>query len=362
MKVHVIYEHTNPNEPHSTSHIRLLRPLQHPSIADSFQLSYNTQYRSADVTIVERLWQPQTISLAKIEALVKQIRQDNTCLIYSLDDNLLDLPSHRPSQTGLTPEQLMVIRYLVREADGVLVSTENLKQRLLRINPHIFVVPNAIDEQLLRKNLVPEAKDNRQSRKQILGYMGTYTHDADIMMVLQALREALYKYGNTWELQFVGGISESSVIEAFSGMPYKILDVGKFGEYPDFVRWIQQNINWDLAIAPLETNYFSNCKSDIKFLDYSALGIPGIYSNVSAYNNTIRHLETGYLTDNHPEAWVEALDFMMATASQRQTIADQAKEYVFSQRTLQHTAWQWRDAIQKIFKNAKNHRKNYVKN
>jgi hypothetical protein len=353
MKVHVIYEHTNPNEPHSTSHIRLLRPLQHPSIADSFQLSYDSQYRSADVAIVERLWQPQRISLAKIEALVKQIRRDCTCLIYSLDDNLLDLPSYRPSQKGLTPEQLMVIRYLVREADGVLVSTENLKQRLLRMNPNIWVVPNAIDEQLLGKKLAPTGKNNRQYRKKILGYMGTYTHDGDIMMVLQALREVLYKYRDTWELQFVGGISESSILEAFSGVPYQILNVGKYGEYPNFVRWMQRNLGWDLAIAPLETHYFSNCKSDIKFLDYSALEIPGIYSNVAAYQSTVRHLQTGYLTNNYPENWVEALDFMMAEDSQRQTIAKQAQEYVFSQRTLQQTAWQWRDAIHNI---AKNHR------
>jgi glycosyltransferase involved in cell wall biosynthesis len=359
MKVHVIYEHTHPHEPHSTSHIRLLRPLQHPSIANSFRLSYDTQYRSADVAIVERLWQPQTVSLEKVEALVEQIRRDNTCLIYSLDDNLLDLPKHRPSQKGLTLEQKMTIRYLVREADGVLVSTENLQQRLLGMNANVFVVPNAIDEQLLGKKAA--AQPRNPSQKLVLGYMGTYTHDGDMMMVLQALREVLYKHRDTWELQLVGGISESSVLEAFAGMPWQILDVGKHGEYPNFVRWMQQNLHWDLAIAPLENNPFSNCKSDIKFLDYSALGIPCICSNVPAYQNTVRHWETGYLTDNHPDAWVEALDFMMVNHSQRQTIANRAKEYVFSQRTLQHTAWQWRDAIQTIVRNTQTARKNYVK-
>ncbi len=370
MKVHVIYEHTIPNDPHGTSHIRLLQPLQHPSIANSFQLSYNTQYRSADVVIVERLWQPQTISLAKIEALVTEIRQDNACLIYSLDDNLLDLPSHRcfgeaqhkPSQTGLTPEQKMVIRYLVREADGVLVSTENLKQRLLCMNSNIFVIPNAIDEQLLEKNLGKATQKNPGNGKRVVGYMGTYTHDADMMMVLQALRQVLHKYRDTWELQLVGGISEESVLEALSGIPYQILEVGKFDKYPNFIRWMQQNLHWDLAIAPLEMNSFTNCKSDIKFLDYSFLGIPGIYSCVPAYQNTVRHLETGYLAENHPDTWVEALDFMMANASQRQSMAQKATEYVFSHRTLQHTAWQWRDAIQNIIKKRSIPENNYVEN
>lgn len=350
MKVHVIYEHTIPNDPHGTSHIRLLRPLQHPSIADSFQVSYNTQYRSADVAMIERLWQPQSISLAKMEALVKEIRQDNAWLIYSIDDNLLDLPSNRPTQRGLTPEQKMVVRYLVREADGVLVSTENLKQRLLRMNSNIFVIPNAIDEQLLETNLQKATQKIPGNGKRVVGYMGTYTHDADMMMVLQALRQVLHKYQDTWELQLVGGISEESVLEALSGIPYQILEVGESDAYPKFIRWMQQNLHWDLAIAPLEMNSFTNCKSDIKFLDYSFLGIPGIYSRVPAYQNTVRHLETGYLAENHPDTWVEALDFMMANASQRQSMAKKATEYVFSRRTLQHTAWQWRDAIQNVVK------------
>ena len=40
----------------------------------------------------------------------------------------------------------------------------------------------------------------------------------------------------------------------------------------------------DFAVAPLVKNKMNLCKSFIKYLDYSALGLPGIYSNISPYS------------------------------------------------------------------------------
>ena len=99
-----------------------------------------------------------------------------------------------------------------------------------------------------------------------------------------------------------------------------------------------KNLSWDVGIAPLENTIFNRCKSDIKFLDYSALGFPGIYSRVPSYEGTVQHLETGYLVENTPSAWTEALDVLLANTDLRTQLALNAQEYVFSTRTLQHGA------------------------
>src|SRR5262249_13670992 len=137
----------------------------------------------------------------------------------------------------------------------------------------------------------------------------------------------------------------SAVMTAFHGLPVHSLNLGDNVEYPNFVRWMKRNIWWDLAIAPLQDNPFTRCKSDIKFLDYSALGIAGVYSRVQPYEQTVRHLETGYLTDNSADAWVEALDQLLSNDSLRHSLADRAREYVLSNRTLKYCAQNWRDAI-----------------
>lgn len=211
------------------------------------------------------------------------------------------------------------------------------------------MVPNALDERLVEEALGRKSATANNGRK-VIGYMGTYTHDADLMMILQALRETLRKHLDTLELQLIGGIADSAVMQAFNGLPIKVLKVGTNGEYPDFMRWMSQTVQWDLAIAPLEDNCFTRCKSDIKFLDYSILGIAGIYSRVTPYEKTVRHLETGYLATNNTQAWVDAFDGLLTDDSLRQKLGIQAQKYVLSTRTLRHCAQNWRDAIQAIIK------------
>jgi glycosyltransferase involved in cell wall biosynthesis len=165
------------------------------------------------------------------------------------------------------------------------------------------------------------------------------------MMILQALRATLRKHAGKVELQLIGAVADPAVIKAFEGLPVSVLDVGGNVEYPAFARWMTKNVKWDLAIAPLEENVFTRCKSDIKFLDYSVLGIPGIYSRGSVYGETIRHLENGYLADNDTESWIEAFELMLTDDELRRQMSGKAQDYVFSTRTLQHCAVQWREAI-----------------
>jgi hypothetical protein len=57
--------------------------------------------------------------------------------------------------------------------------------------------------------------------------------------------------------------------------------------YPVFVRWLRETITWDFGIAPLVENSFNRGKSALKFLEYAALGIPGIFSNVGEYGDVV---------------------------------------------------------------------------
>lgn len=347
LKVHVLFEHSPDLRPHGCSHIRLLRPLTHPANTGAFILSYGTRYTRADVVIVERLWRSD-ISLKLAEDLIKQIRKDKACLIYTIDDNLLDLKPEEPIRQGFKTEQLMAIRYFAREADGIIVSTNCLKERLTRFNKKIVVVPNALDERLIGNTVVSQNSATVNNGHKVIGYMGSYTHDADLMMILQALREILRKNIGTLEMQFIRGIADQATMQAFNSLPIKVLEVGNNGEYPDFMPWMSKTVKWDLALAPLEDNPFTRCKSDIKFLDYSILGIPGIYSKVLPYEESVRHLETGYLASNNTGGWVEAFECLLNDDTLRQKLAKQAQEYVLSTRTLKHCAKNWQDAIVSI--------------
>lgn len=339
LKVHVLFEHAADLRPYGCSHIRLLRPLTHPANAQTLDVTWGTDYHSADVVIIERTWRPDT-TLELAEKIVERMRRDRVRFIYTLDDNLLDLPQVSPADKTL-------VRFLAREADGLLVSTEALRQRFDRLNRHVVVVPNAIDERLFA---APQAEQPPPPAVQtVIGYMGTFTHDGDLMMIYQALRAVLRRHQGAVVFQLVGGVSNPAVLRAFDGLPFEVLQVPREQvEYPNFVRWMVANTRWDLALAPLEDTFFNRYKSDIKFLDYSGWGLAGIYSQVPLYAQSVRHLETGYLAENTPTAWQETLERLIADPALRARMASQARAEVLATRSLAHCAPAWREAITAI--------------
>ncbi|HEV7472634.1 MAG TPA: glycosyltransferase [Pyrinomonadaceae bacterium] len=344
LRVHIVYEYGVDLRPHGCAHIRLMLPLNHPVNGDSLIVTSGPEYAKADVVVVDRTWSPG-VSPAAAKALVKQIRADGAAFVYSIDDNLLDLKPEGFNRWPFTTEELMAVRCFAREADAIIVTTELLKERLTRLNKNIFVVPNVLDERLWSSESNFETPANDDNKRKVIGYMGTHTHDSDLGMILQALRGTLRKHEGAVELQLIGCVADQAVLDAFAGLQVTVLDVGDNVEYPAFARWMAKNVRWDLAIAPLENDVFTRCKSDIKFLDYSAVGIAGIYSQGPVYGKTVHHLETGYLADNNPESWSEGLELLLTDDSLRQSIAKKAQEYTFSSRTLQHRATDWRDVM-----------------
>ncbi|MBN2146109.1 MAG: glycosyltransferase [Anaerolineales bacterium] len=341
LHVHVIYEHNEDLKPFGVAYIRDILPLSHPVNASALQVSYSTDYASADVIIVERAWKPG-LDIRQAESLVRQVRASGARMVYTIDDNLLDLEN-------IPLAARLAVRYFCRYADGILVSTDYLKARLERLNPHISVLPNALDERLFTDDGQRLSPGRNASRRAMIGFMGTFTHDMDLMMILQPLRAVMRRHLDTVQLQIVGGVANPAVLRAFQGLPVQVLrpEVNNIA-YPNFVPWMRQNLLWDIGIAPLEDTAFTRSKSDIKFLDYSALAIPGIYSRVSSYENTLHHLENGCLVENTPAAWDEALEMLLSDANLRARLAHSAQEYTFSHRTLEHCAHLWRDALLSI--------------
>ena len=340
ISVHVIYEHGGDARPFSPAHIRLLGPLSHPSVKDEIALSIGTEYRPADVVIIERLLN-RDVSFQAVDILLSQVRRDGVCLVYETDDDFIHCgPYAHLGYRDLLAQKCLAMQ-LARECNGVITSTERLKAALAAFNDRIIVVPNAIDERLYDAKHSPSPPD-----RNVIGYMGTLTHERDLELILKPLRTAAMS--SQFELELVGGVLETQARSMFWRFPMRVLDVGPNTEYPSFISWMQRELHWDLAVAPLEDTEFNASKSDIKFLDYSAFGIPAIYSKVPAYSATVKHMETGYLAANTTVDWAEALSFMLNNAQRRREMAFAAKEYVTQHRTLEHAAYLWVDAIRAI--------------
>jgi len=73
---------------------------------------------------------------------------------------------------------------------------------------------------------------------------------------------------------------------------------GNFDEYPARLA----ALNLDIAVAPLEEIPFNRGKSNLRLLEYGALGIPVICTDIDPYRNS-----PACRVSNRPRDWLEAL-------------------------------------------------------
>lgn len=340
-RIHVLYEYGPDLRPHGSAYIRLLRPLTHPALSTQVDMSADLKYdgREVDAVILDRLWRPD-ISPVLARRVVDDVHRTGGRFIYAVDDNLLDLRA--VGQEDITEVQLQAVRHFLAEADGVLVTTEPLRRRLSEFNSNIAVVPNALDERLLvpRQPVHPSAAF--RPRRRVVGYMGTFTHDEELLMILPALERVRRRHGGNVEIQLVGGARRTDTVEAWNA-----LEAQRVGpnpeemEYPLFILWFTGRVQWDIALAPLQMDSFNRCKSDMKFLDYSAIGAAGIYSRVPPYDSSVRHGETGWLVHNTVGAWADALEELLYKDSLRVEIARNSVHHLYRQRIVARCADAW---------------------
>jgi len=144
------------------------------------------------------------------------------------------------------------------------------------------------------------------------------------------LRAAVEGFESEVAVTVIGGAEEGSLNWCRQLVPDR-----RWNQYPDFVHWLRQNASgFDAVAIPLADTPFNKAKSDLKFLEAAALGLPVISSRVDAYAATIIDGETGLLVSNNPAAWREAFSRLKSEPSMRTRIASAALDYVQSKRLL----------------------------
>ncbi len=343
-RVLVLYEYSPVGLPHGSAYIRLLQPLTHPSIAGRFYVTPAPVYfgQEAEIVLVDRHWRPDCTPEMAAQ-LAADVRQRRAKLVYQLDDDLLALPVTTPAAQA----KREIVATFLREADGVLVSTPALRARYASLNSQIRVVGNALDERLL---VVGASLAPTDGGRVVLGYMGTLTHDEDLRLILPALVETAASLAVPLELQIIGGVADFRTLAQLEQLPFPVIHrTPPSPEYPQFLPWFTANVRWDIALAPLCDTPFNRAKSDIKFLDYAALGAAGVYSDLPVYAGSVRHGETGLLAANDTASWVHALRSLIEQPVLRQELAANARRYLYNERILAVRAVEWADALEAIW-------------
>ena len=292
------------------AYIRLLQPFDHLAAAEGLDVvladaAEATRYQ-ADVVVTQR---HAVDDFDAIEALHRHCGEHDIALLYDLDDDLLDIPREHPDADELRPRARIVER-LLRVASAVWVSTPRLKERVARVGIAAAVVPNALDERLWVDP--PPIRPTRQVPVRIL-FMGTTTHDVDLALVEPVLARLHQAFPGRVRFELIGVSARGDLPEWVHRVPVAISRLS----YPGFVNWMAQQPAWDIGIAPLADTPFNRGKSAIKVMDYAALGLAVVASDVAAYGDTMIDGVTGLVVANAEATWYEALRRLVCDPSLR---------------------------------------------
>lgn len=291
--------------------------------------------RDADVVVVQRSF-PHPNTMDFMQAILFDTGKP---VIYETDDLLTNLPPLHPAFANSEKYRHLMMA-CIANCDAIITSTVALKDQYTELNPRGYVFGNALDESLWYQP-APYHTAVGSDRTLNIGFCGSSTHVPDLACIEEALERIHTRYRDRVRFSFFGCITDR-----LKRLPNVVYQEGflSYAEYPALLRSLQ----FDIGLAPLEDNIFNSCKSNIKYLEYAACGIPGVYSNVTPYSASVVYGKTGMLPDNSPDAWYDAISSLIENRALANEITVAAHEDVWSRFSMRVNAKDWLSTVEEI--------------
>lgn len=295
--------------------------------------SWEELAEGSDIIVMQRPDQPESIALGM--ALREMC---NAPLVFEVDDNIYDVAENSTAYKYWYPGSPLfeVAELLMRNADAITVSTNELVDVYKHLNSNIYVLQNCQDPTDWKNIVRPKPED-----KIVIGWAGSATHYDDIYLVRRAIKRILRNNPN--------------VVFRMLGFKPDFFEKNPQIEIETNFSLVQNwtprlaKLRFDIGIAPVVDRPFNRGKSNIKWQEYAMLEIPTVASKVGPYRS-IRHGEDGYLATTEDE-WVFYLEKLIKDAKLRRTIGKAAKQTVLNEYNIEKNISQWDVAYREIIKN-----------
>jgi glycosyltransferase involved in cell wall biosynthesis len=254
-------------------------------------------------------------------------------IVYDIDDYLLELPENHPDRKSfIYSSSLLPMFEALLLADYVTVSTKKLKETLSTFNPNIYILPNFLDDSLWPIHLPIQRKTTKPIT---IGYMGSESHKPDIEWITPVLEKINQTHLGEINFHFYG----IKPPEQFLSLPNVNHSSIKTYNYKEFIKDFNL-LDVDIFIAPLIDNSFNQCKSPIKFFEYSTMGVPGVFSFVEPYKNIVNDGENGLLAKSLDD-WFQKLETLIQDPNLCYKLAKNAQKAVQSNWLMSENAQLW---------------------
>lgn len=244
------------------------------------------------------------------------------------------LPPGRFLDLEANRRQVADLRQALAQVDAITVTTEELARCYRGYGPPVFVLPNCIDFAMW------QPVELRRSREAVrMGWAGGSSHFEDLNQ-LRGVLASLRRQRPQTHL-WMQGVCFPAITQDWPPERLRTWD----WVHPEAHPWRSAVVAPDLALIPLRDTIFNRRKSPIKWLEYAALGVPAVCSDLPPYAPVVVHGVNGLLAAT-PEAWEAQLLRLVDDPLYRAKLGGRALETAracFDQRANAHL---WAQALE----------------
>lgn len=208
--------------------------------------------------------------------------------VFQMDDLITHLPGEHPNFKSIPRDARYRLRQLLALGDAAIVSTEPLLELARSMTGEVHLLPNT----LATEKWSALSSLRRQGPRLRVGWAGAQQHKGDLALIQDVVR------ATADEVDWIFfGMCPDSLRPWVREVHEFVIDLEA---YPARLA----SLNLDLAVAPLEIHPFNEAKSNLRLLEYGALGWPVICTDILPYqtaNPPVTRLP------NQPQLWIEAI-------------------------------------------------------
>lgn len=266
------------------------------------------------------------------EKLIDALRERGVKVVFEIDDYLHGIESEDDHMFKDYFDRTLMkqIERAMRRCDALIASTEYIAEQYSAFQPQTFVCRNGID--LRRYDL----KKPKRKGKVNIGWAGATGHLGAVQSWFAQAAHIMRMRDNVnfvciGRMDFARGFTTHFPEERVIGVPWAAIE-----QYPGAMTMM------DIALAPAAETRWWRGKSDLRWLEASALGIPTIASPLNYPE--IEPGETGF----HAASDMEASEHMLRLVDdpvERRVVGKKAKDYVREHRGMNTMVRQWEEAF-----------------
>jgi len=265
------------------------------------------------------------------EQEIKRLRNKGVKVVYEVDDYLhgvRKIKSHR-GKSAFHQKRMAKFEMCMRASDALICSTEWLAAKYAKFNERTFVCRNGVDAKRYGQFELPERKYLN------IGWAGGEGHLESAKRWLPAIGHILDEFPETRFLSM--GLPVANLLQRpkqAASLPFISIE-----NFPAAL------CNFDIAIAPAGRNFFFAAKSDLRWLETGALGIP-LVADPFVYSD-IADRTTGMKAENAHDAET-ALRALVGRPELRQRISTNVKRYIQKHRSIEQAVESWIEVFEEV--------------